>query len=292
MKIRSLKSTAFAAINTSANALEPSTSKTRLLRQSTKVRKNDAAIVVKSTGPADTKWERKQMWEYMQFMQVPLLWATAIFGVFGVTSGFLSGIIGYQLSKESDLKIALATSAAATANERAELAKQEIAVASVHAAEANKLAAEANERAAKASLELERFRAPRILSKKAIALMPSILSKFIDTKFAIAIPANNKEIENFALQIEEGLTSSKWMSTPWIGGDIELSRPNKASWGLASAEGLVLEFHESQKDRLFPVAIALGTILKDDGFNVNISNARLTFPKMEDVLKIIVGNKQ
>lgn len=262
----------------------------------------------------------------LESTQIPLIWVTAIcgfvavlpsiwspsdgsawhrrfhrvttfFGILTIVGGLASGVIGYQLSIDADVRIANANENAAKATKRAAEANQAAAAANKAAAEANeraaqadKLAAEATERANAAALELEEYKTPRRLDVLQQSLVTNRVRKFNGTTFLVGIPFGDPEASKFADQIDDALVAGGWTPATWQEFEILIDRGPRAK-GLGIAQtGVVVWIHPDHKELEQP-ALAVAGALKDQGINVKVEWSALMRPKNSPSVQVLVGKK-
>lgn len=217
------------------------------------------------------------MWTLLQNLQIPLLWATALFGALSVVCGLISGIVGFQLSKDADREIALARADAAQANERA--------------ANADKGTAEARERAASAELKLEEYRAPRVIDDAQRQRILNAVKPYAGTHFVTGIVPGDLEAANLSVQIEDILIGAGWIVDDWSGDMIALNRGGRKTAGSATEIGLVFRFHANNPD-LQNAVLAAANALHAEGFgNIKAERSVIVKPENSDKVNLIVGRK-
>jgi multidrug efflux pump subunit AcrA (membrane-fusion protein) len=157
-----------------------------------------------------------------------------------------------------------ARAGAAKAYARSDEAKAESAKSFERATEAQRQLAESNERAARAEqkaaeakLELEKFRAPRVLSVKEQQLIISRISKFTGQEYLVTTFWDLKESLDFANQLHRTLLSAGWKYIPHgEGGSLLLGgvagvqvwvHPEADSQVKAAADALILALEEIGK---------------------------------------------
>src|SRR5215475_11884241 len=122
-------------------------------------------------------------------------------------------------ANEAEAKRAVADSDAA--KEGTAKANERIAELSAQSETLRRDTAEANARALEAKLELEKFKAPRIISAEHQAAVISKLKKFSETPFDLAIgPMGDPEPLYLARAIYSALTSANWRQVAWTGGGL------------------------------------------------------------------------
>lgn len=98
--------------------------------------------------------------------------------------------------------------------ERATEAQKHLAEANERAAKANERAAQAERKAAEASLALEKFKAPRVLSPQEQKLIISKVSRFAGQEYTVTTFWDLKESLNFSNQLHQVLTVAGWKYIP------------------------------------------------------------------------------
>src|SRR5205814_833565 len=144
-----------------------------------------------------------KMWSLIQNLQIPLLWATAAFGTLSVICGLLSGIVGYQLSKDADKQIALAHSEAANANSAAAEAGERAAALEKEAA-ALRAQAEADRLA---RIKIEEKLAPRRVKQRDQEFIAAQISEFKGQLASIGSSPPDIESERLEMAIYAALTT-------------------------------------------------------------------------------------
>ena len=188
---------------------------------------------------------------------------------------------------DANLKAAEAQLAAEKAKAQSEEAKAESAKSFERATEAQKSLAEANERAAQAEqkaaeakLDLEKFKAPRILSEKEQQLIISRINKFAGQEYRITTFWDLKEPLNFSNQLHRTLQLAGWKYIhPGPGGSFLLGglggiqiyiHPEADTFAKDSVDALItaleeigqapkLKLQNSKNEKTNKIAINVGT---------------------------------
>lgn len=243
-------------------------------------------VATANTPNATSKDTGGEMWGWpLEFWDKIVFWSlvvTAIAGALSVTTGFAAGLLAYWTGAVEKQEF----------DKQLTESKVEIEKARASAADANRVAAEATERANKAALELEKYRAPRRLPANLAAQLSKELEVFRGTPFAIAVPGGNREAEVFAEQIETILLQANWTQLDWAGVIVlKRSDKNKKQWGSVSTTGVLLAVDEKSKGTLEKATFALGTGLKNTGYDVTATIQSVEDQKMEGAIRIVVGQK-
>ncbi len=93
-------------------------------------------------------------------------------------------------------------------------AQKHLAESNERAAQANERAAQAKQKAAEASLALEKYKAPRVLSHEEQQSMISTISKFAGQEYTVTTFWDLKEPLDFSNQLHHTLTASGWKYIP------------------------------------------------------------------------------
>jgi len=155
-------------------------------------------------------------------------------------------------------------------------------------AESNERAANAEQKAAEAKLALEKYKAPRILTKEGQSRITFKMAQFSGVTFDIAA-TTSKESLNLVEQIESALTSAKWTQLEWTGGSI--SRNGKVSIGHAIETGITVQVEIAQKEHLLGVAKALSSALNDEGIAAEAQLMPIPRTDNHSAIHIVVGDK-
>jgi hypothetical protein len=171
------------------------------------------------------------------------------------TQGDLASLIEKQdeaNSKLTDAAIAEAGTKAAEAEAKAEGFRLNIA-------EANQQAEEAKDRAAQASLELAKFKAPRILTLEQQGRISEKLKPFAGKQFDVAL-TTDPETQDLLLQIETALKAAGWIEIDWTGAAVTFNRDKQPIAGLVVMSGVVVQMHADQVPELWKAAESLAII--------------------------------
>lgn len=167
----------------------------------------------------------------------------------------------------------------------AESARAAIAVA-------NERAAKAEERALEAKLELEKFRAPRMIIGKGMAMHTAFreaLSPFSGTKWDATVIPNDPESTSLLAQLQTFLYLANWQQIDWS-GDAYLSPPLVQRIVGANSGGGVTIALSSHDPQLTKVAHALIDALKPFEIPAEV----VVMPGIvgnTDALHIMIGKK-
>jgi hypothetical protein len=170
------------------------------------------------------------------------------------------------------------------------------ALANERAAEANKRAAEANQKAQDASLELAKFKAPRVLPQEQRDRIVDKLKQFSGTEYDITISDADPEILSLVRAIELVLSAAGWSELDWKGTGEALIRDGKQPLIRlgASVTNVFIGAHTDQPPKLFDSALALSDALQSEG--IDATAATLTPHQMSstnaNAVHILVGRKQ
>ncbi len=156
--------------------------------------------------------------------------------------------------------------------------------------DANARAADANARALEAKLELEKFKAPRILNTVQGARIASKLVAFSMTRYDVGIgPKGDPEPLYLAREIVESLSNAGWMQVPWSGDGETYTEQPMQSVGLTMVTNVIIDVYPPHWARLGPAAQALARALNDEGIAA-IADSRATAVPT-DVIHVRIGRK-
>ena len=155
-----------------------------------------------------------------------------------------------------------------------------------------KSADEAKERAAKAELALEKFRAPRTLSRDEEAAITAEMKTFTRTPLVFGV---FQEPEAFALldQISRTLTQAGWIEQEWkSGGDIVVTRGGgHPIAGYTFVTGVYVQADASHAADFGPIVEKLAKLLSDAGIQAKAEVGRMSPNTNNDAIKILIGQK-
>jgi hypothetical protein len=207
----------------------------------------------------------------------------AILGGFGLMAALISAFSGYEvadrLQKESNVKISEANARAeeakagsAEANASGEKAKRDAAIAlkqaneaNAHLADANARAAQANERAAQAAqkaaeanLALEKYKAPRSLTKLQQDTIREKLKKISGVSVDVLNFGSTTEIVTFSALLVSILNGAGWPAQSWN------------DMGGGAATGIVVITKPDANENILKASKALVGALQDAGVVCNL----------------------
>lgn len=159
-------------------------------------------------------------------------------------------------------------------------------------AEAEARAAEANQKAQEASLELARFRAPRMLTREQMDRVSDQVKEFAPLIFDAAVNPGDPEFRGCLRFIELVLGKAGWTQIDWVGsGEIG----NRKSIGLpnfglgASVRNVVIGFFVDESSTYIRPATTLADALTAEGI---IAHAAPMLPGQSKApITIVVGPK-
>jgi len=192
-------------------------------------------------------------------------------------------------ANEAETKRAVADSDAA--KEGTAKANERIAELSVQAEQLRKDTADANVRANEARLELEKFRAPRVLFPSQQVRITEKLKPFAGVQFDGACTNLDPEIDLLFTAIEESLDAAGWKGISYVGGGQLFGRAGYVSVGQANAYGVLVNFDASKSPALAPAATELVKALGDEGIGVALQVGGGFVSINPNTIHILVGPK-
>ena len=123
-------------------------------------------------------------------------------------------------------------------------------------------------RAAEARLELEKFKAPNILSSEQRKRIADKLKSFGGVQFDGAWTNLDPEIDLLFTAIEETLVSAGWKGVSYNGGGQLYGRKGYISVGQANAYGVIVNIDKSKSPNLLWPALDLVKALTEEGIGV------------------------
>jgi hypothetical protein len=161
---------------------------------------------------------------------------------------------------------------------------------------ANERAAEATQKAQEASLELAKFKAPRVLTEEQRGRIVDKLKQFSGTEYDIAISDSEPEILSLVFAMELVLSTAGWTELDWQGTGQALIRGGKQPLIRlgASVTNVLIVAHTGQPAKLFEFALALSNALKAEGVE---AVAQSVIPHEmsstnANAIHILIGRKQ
>jgi hypothetical protein len=154
--------------------------------------------------------------------------------------------------------------------------------------------AEANERANVATLELAKFKAPRILTVEQISRVTMAMKRFARTEFDGGVgPLNDPEPLHFFDQVVQALTAAGWKQLAFASQQVmTLPRSNGTPpVGGVSVTNVIIDIHPSQASRLWPVAKALAEALAAEGIAAAYDQGSGGGSMNERAIHVLVGRK-
>jgi len=147
-------------------------------------------------------------------------------------------------------------------------AKRQEIESAMHIAELNLLAEQARQKAEEATLELARFKAPRVLTQEQRGRIVEKLKHLSNTEYDIAISDADPEILNFVFILELVLSTAGWTELNWLGSGEALIRPGQPLIRLgASVANVEIGVHVNQPPKLFERALTLSNALISEDVN-------------------------
>jgi hypothetical protein len=222
-------------------------------------------------------------------------WATVILIALTVLSGAGALVTGDIIAQRQEARLRQFDKDLTDA--RTELGKQQEKAATVETtlAEQKERTALAEKAASDAALDLARLKQPRILKNEQRERIVSKVSRFPGTEFDVAA-SNSSEPLNLVMQIEESLVAAHWKEIDWPEmspngrANTLITRPGKASLGLAIEHGVTIQVEMSDREQLLEMAKILAVALSAEGISaeaqfmsVNQGNQRM--------IHIVVGEK-
>jgi hypothetical protein len=135
-------------------------------------------------------------------------------------------------------------------------------------ADLGKIADEAKARAAEATLELAKFKAPRVLTEEQRGrIVDKLKPQFSGTEYDITISNSEPEILSLVFAIELVLSTAEWTELDWKGTGEALIRAGKQPLirlGV-SVTNVVIGVQVNQSPKLFEAALALSDALEAEG---------------------------
>lgn len=195
---------------------------------------------------------------------------------------------------EAETKRAIADSD--IAKEGTSKANERIAELSTQAEQLRKDTADANLSAETARLELEKFRAPRILGiDKSDAIAKSLL-KFAGTRFDASVVSGDPEAINFLGEIAGTLEIANWTWVAWgEGGPFQMvyrfEGSNKPAIGALGHLGITVMIHPDDVSALDAAATALANSLAAAGFGTPKLTAKNENASTKNAVHLLVGRK-
>lgn len=125
-------------------------------------------------------------------------------------------------------------------NRISDLVSQRQAVADVDVANAQRDAKQAGQRAMEASLELAKFKAPRVLKMSQQNKISAKIRSFSGTEFDTAMTLGDPEVTDLADMIETALANGGWKQINWSGGGLVIRRDGKPTSGEATIAGITV----------------------------------------------------
>jgi hypothetical protein len=195
----------------------------------------------------------------------------------------------YKISAAADV-----SSARSDANAKIVVAREEARVAIEQAqaeiAKSNARSDEANARALEAKLELEKFKAPRILTREAQERIAAKLKLFSDTVFDIGIgPMGDPEPLYLSRSIHSALFAAGWKAIDWTGGGQTYTESPMPSLGLTMVSNVIVDVHPDWWPKFRPAAEALAGALNAEGIDA-IADSRPTSIK-NGAIHVRIGRK-
>jgi hypothetical protein len=224
-----------------------------------------AELVLASIHPSyDSPWNR---------------WGSAIadtliaLGIVGeVLFGTMDGRYQTELRRRSNNKLAEAVKVAGDANERASIADQ---------------------KAAEATLELVRYRAPRVLPVNKAAEIATSLRELGTFKFAIGGSTQESVIRDEIASITRLCEYSEWEQVDWSGPNfVTIPRGVKIGVGVA-ANDVAIGRSSDASDAVQGAAAALAKALSDNGIlaSVWLIGPATALNHHPDIIQIMIGRK-
>jgi hypothetical protein len=129
----------------------------------------------------------------------------------------------------------------------------------------------ANQKAQEAILELEKFRAERILTGQQMARIAEKLKQFAGTEYDMALHSNDPELMGFLYFIETTLLKGGWKALSWLAPAMVITwRSIHVAVGI-SVTNIVVGMHREQASLLLPAAQCLAEELMAAGINARVS---------------------
>ena len=160
-------------------------------------------------------------------------------------------------------------------------------------AEAEARSAEANAKAAEAQLALEKFKAPRALSREAQHRILEKLAQFPKMTFDLTVNPG-PEPQSFMSQIGTLLKSAGWTWKPRMGkGGLAIATPDVPQIAIHTGiVGFVAEIDSSHVNDWMPVLLAFQDALNAEGIDTRINIAIDEYDADFDTIHLFVGSKQ
>jgi hypothetical protein len=161
-------------------------------------------------------------------------------------------------------------------------------------AEANARAAEANQKAREAELALEKFKAPRLLTKEQRGRIVDKLKQFSGTEYDITVSDGDPEILNFVFAVELALSTAGWTELNWQGSGEVLIREGQPHIRLgASVTNVLIGVHVSQPLKLWEYAQALSDALMAEEVEATVGRhiPHVTSSANINAIHIFIGRK-
>jgi hypothetical protein len=161
---------------------------------------------------------------------------------------------------------------------------------------ANERAAEANQKAQEASLELAKFKAPRVLNEEQRGrIVDKLKPQFSGTEYDITIIDSEPEILNLVFAIELVLSTAEWTELDWKGTGEALIRAGKQPLirlGVSIAN-VVIGVQVNQPPKLFEAALALSDALATEGITATAERhiGHEMSSTNENAIHIMIGRK-
>jgi hypothetical protein len=153
-------------------------------------------------------------------------------------------------------------------------------------------AASAEKEAAAAKLELAKYREPRRINPFQRLSIVDRLKLFPGTTFDTAFGNGDAEQADFLWLLEDAIRASGWLQIDWKGGDIVVTRTDRPLAGIVSAANVVLQMHPDKVPELWEAAIALASVLNNEGFATRAERALGAINNNKDAMHIMIGRKQ
>lgn len=200
-----------------------------------------------------------------------------------------------RAKENSDKATASASNALILANsarQEADSFERDIVSAKKQAADAESHLADALRQAAEAKLELEKFKAPRIIPPERQAEMSKRLEVFAGTPYDLSFGPDSESLD-LMRTIRSILSSAKWVHVSIVGvigmnDPLEAGNPSPLI-GSATISGVLVEFSASKSPDWFTAADTLVGLLRAAGI---ATEGHAVTGKMEaNAIHITVGNK-
>lgn len=213
-------------------------------------------------------------------------WATIVLIALTVFSGAGALITGNIIGKRQDATLRQLERSASDAKTAQQQVETELATQKERTANAEKAASDA-------ALALAKFKQWRVLTKEQQREITAKVKPFF-AKFDVAT-SNASEPLSLVIQIEDLLSAAGWRECDWpmTTGELAnsvITRPGRATIGLAVEHGLTIQVAQSDKEELLGVAKTLASALSAEEIHA-VAQFMAINQANKHTIHVVVGEK-